>query len=287
LLFSDPECPDVPQRGPEEIVAETAIDRADRAIAALAAGLVDGLVFDCIAIPNDSVQRAASIGFTAAFRDAQPYGPEVITIDPNPGAVGKAVLAGPRYMPLSDRFASRRSRAKENDSKVRPISVLIAFGARDSANCTEAAVAGLSGLPEKPATTVILGAGAVHAGPVNARTCGLPWVRLRSCLEDMSDIYDEFHLAIGAPGVSQFERACCGLPTVLIAQNERQRPLVEKWAQTDAAVGCSAEPNDLAVVVERLLLDPDRLQVMRRHGLALVDGLGASRLADTLNRLAR
>jgi spore coat polysaccharide biosynthesis predicted glycosyltransferase SpsG len=98
----------------------------------------------------------------------------------------------------------------------------------------------------------------------------------------MTAIYKQTDLAIGAPGVSQFERACCGVPTILIAQNERQEALCGAWAATGAAMQCGPKPANVAAALKRLVSDSTEVRTMRERGLSVVDGQGAARLAAAL-----
>jgi spore coat polysaccharide biosynthesis predicted glycosyltransferase SpsG len=135
--------------------------------------------------------------------------------------------------------------------------------------------------------SVAIGAGAAHAAAVAKRASEMKHTELLPEREDLIAAYERFDFAIGAPGVSQFERACCGVPSILIAQNERQVPLARAWAKTGAAMRCDPTPDAVATAVATLPDDPATLPAMRERGLSLVDGKGAMRLAAELNnRLA-
>jgi spore coat polysaccharide biosynthesis predicted glycosyltransferase SpsG len=130
--------------------------------------------------------------------------------------------------------------------------------------------------------TVALPATAPHTSEVSTFAKDRPWVRLVDEPIDLAALYSECELAIGAPGVSQFERACCGLPTVLVPQNAKQEPLAKSWEDRGAALVCEAKSAAIAGTVVALLRDPDRLRQMSERCLSLVDGNGASRLAAAL-----
>ena len=59
---------------------------------------------------------------------------------------------------------------------------------------------------------------------------------LAVCAPDLIQICDRHDAAVGAPGMSQFERTARGLPTLLIAQNTQQVPLAMN-RDVDAVAG--------------------------------------------------
>jgi spore coat polysaccharide biosynthesis predicted glycosyltransferase SpsG len=282
-LFADPgEPPGNERENWTRIVLEEAPEYAAKATWALSLGQIDALVFDSYALDVGTVADAAAVGATIAFRDDPSYGPERITIDCNPGAVPSAsTLAGPCYMPLAPTFSDMHKQARRAER--RSLSKLaIAFGARDSSNTTAIALDAVARLSDKPQTAVALSTSALHADMVSRKIENLPWVERFPDQNAMSELYRCYDLAIGSPGVSQFERACCGVPTILLPQNDRQRPLAAAWAQTGAAICCEPEPDALAKVLTVLMNDQKRISDMRECGLNLVDGEGAKRLADEL-----
>jgi UDP-2,4-diacetamido-2,4,6-trideoxy-beta-L-altropyranose hydrolase len=89
---------------------------------------------------------------------------------------------------------------------------------------------------------------------------------------------------VGAAGTTAVQAACVGIPAVINAVVPNQ---VAQAAALDAA-GCAvvADIEDLAGTVLRLLDDPSRCDEMAAHGRALVDGQGASRVAEAVRGLA-
>jgi spore coat polysaccharide biosynthesis predicted glycosyltransferase SpsG len=268
---------------PGTVTREDSSASASKAIKAMDDGVIESLIVDSYAVPETEVNDAVKSGFTVAFRDGPPYGSESLTVDPNPGAEeAPSVLGGPAYMPLAPAFAARRRDVRMQQAASTG-SILIAFGARDSANRTMTALQALMRLPANQNVIVLLPATAPHAADVSALAKDQPWVRYVGGVIDLGSLYSDCKLAIGAPGVSQFERACCGLPTVLVAQNAKQAPLARNWEDCGAAFACEATEATIADAVAAVLRDPDRLRQMSERCLSLVDGNGAARLAAELN----
>jgi spore coat polysaccharide biosynthesis predicted glycosyltransferase SpsG len=96
-----------------------------------------------------------------------------------------------------------------------------------------------------------------------------------------------------AAGVTLAEAVCMGVPAAVWGQNERQHGILSDLALANGCFNLGLGPEvDPAVAAEALSgwLGPegqDNRQEQVRDGMALVDGLGASRVAQELWQLAR
>ncbi|HUS53573.1 MAG TPA: hypothetical protein VMY41_06160 [Thermohalobaculum sp.] len=287
VFFVDPDCPDQSpfERNRWRIVRERRRDDASSALAALANAEVGGLVIDSYALPGDTVAAAAASGFTAVFRDGGARGAEHLTIDI--GAAEEAadadVVAGPAYAPLAPCYADARRHTSAADREiVDRASILIAFGQHDSANLTAIALAAAGAVEPTPRLTCVLGASAPHMPAVEALIGSLSDAALLVSPADMIEIYLVHDLAIGAPGVSQLERMCCGLPSILMCQSAAQMPAAKAWQRRQCAELVDIDGPTLTAAASRLIADRARRRAMRQAGLSLVDGGGARRLAARL-----
>lgn len=93
-------------------------------------------------------------------------------------------------------------------------------------------------------------------------------------------------------GVTLAEALCMGVPAAVWGQNDRQHAILADLAMANGCFDLGVGPEaDLGIVREALAqwLGPegqDNRQEQVRDGMALVDGLGASRIAQELWRLA-
>lgn len=115
---------------------------------------------------------------------------------------------------------------------------------------------------------------------------------LLSDLPSLADRLMQADLAIGAAGVSAYERACLGLPTAMIELADNQRANIEAFSRAKAAIALGrAEALKLECIVRALDgLDRDALAQMRLAALGVCDGRGVKRavvslLADHKTRL--
>jgi spore coat polysaccharide biosynthesis predicted glycosyltransferase SpsG len=269
-----------------QVVAERSADGATEAIAALRQGLIGALIVDSFAVSESAIGEAVKAGFTAMFRDDRPYGPEAVAINPTPrGETAGNALVGAQFMPLSEGFSRRHQQALAATHTGRaPGSILVTFGLRDSTDRTSMVLEGLGLCERRSAVSVAVAETAQHREAVIARASSLDGVSVIRAPSDMGRLYGDFDLAFGAPGVSQFERACCGLPTILVAQNAGQEKLAADWADEGAAVHCEASLEAIARAFASLSQDIGELARIRQRGLSMVDGHGASRLAGELKK---
>jgi UDP-2,4-diacetamido-2,4,6-trideoxy-beta-L-altropyranose hydrolase len=93
-------------------------------------------------------------------------------------------------------------------------------------------------------------------------------------------------LAIGAGGATTWERFCMGLPAIVITMAPNQQLGARALADDGLIVHAGDEPElstaSIAEHVTTLSSRPSLLREMSVRGRRLVDGLGATRVADAL-----
>lgn len=246
------------------------------------------LLLDSYAINEKDIGRAASVGVIAVFRDGPPYGPEQISIDVNPSTQTRSgIFAGPAYIPLPDAFKEFHDEASNRKMKhTSEVGVLVAFGQRDSVNHTCMTVEGLLEQKIPAQITIALGSQYEHQSELNEMIADRDGIDVWHARDGLATQYGQFDLAVGGPGVSQFERACCGLPTILVSQNAKHDLLVSSWGETGCALRSDPTVEAIGGAVQLLIDNPERRMEMRARGLAIVDGKGAKRLATALSERA-
>jgi hypothetical protein len=111
-------------------------------------------------------------------------------------------------------------------------------------------------------------------------------------LPNLTQRIPDFDALWGSAGVTLAEALCMGIPAVVWGQNERQHSILADLALANGCFDLGVGPEaDLAIVRAALAqwLGPegqDNRQEQVRDGMALVDGLAASRMAQELWRLA-
>jgi glutamate-1-semialdehyde 2,1-aminomutase/spore coat polysaccharide biosynthesis protein SpsF len=197
-------------------------------------------------------------------------------------------LLGPENAILRTQFAAARSQVAARLAAKRKIErVLIAFGGTDPANGTGIALGALEATDIQQ-IDVMLGAKAAHLNAVRAQAARMgARVILMLDVAEVAAVMARADLVIGAPGTGTWERACLGLPSLLVGIAPNQKRNAETVAARGAALVCGFLPSDtedkvaaaLRANLDRLRQDPALYQRMHEAALALSDGRGAFRLA--------
>jgi UDP-2,4-diacetamido-2,4,6-trideoxy-beta-L-altropyranose hydrolase len=103
---------------------------------------------------------------------------------------------------------------------------------------------------------------------------------------DMAGIMAWADLAISAAGTTCWEIAFMGLPTVTVELAENQRRIAQSLAEagisSDAGWHSDLDTGHLTETIVRLVASADERGGMSRRGRAIVDGLGARRVSQSL-----
>lgn len=192
-----------------------------------------------------------------------------------------ALLVGPRYALLRPEFARLRAAQPPRDGGLRR--VLVSLGGADAPNHTAKVLEAL----REPALAalqvdVVVGALNPHLDALQAAVRSLPDARLHRDVDDLAERMAQADLCVGAGGTTSWERACLGLPTVVLSIADNQlRP-----ARALAAAGCAlhfeaatVSAAELGQAVALLARQPELLRAMGLAAAALTDGYGARRVA--------
>lgn len=195
-----------------------------------------------------------------------------------------AKLLGPRYALLGPEFARHRATLRPRDGNVRRL--LVSLGGVDADNHTMRVLDALDRLGLRSLEVDVVAGGAnPHARSLRERCAGHRGWRFHQATSRMAELMAEADLAVGAGGATTWERACLGLPAliVVLGENQRQAALAMKSSGcAEAVAGEEASAERLARAISDLLAAPQRLRDMARCNLELVDGLGVGRVLRAL-----
>lgn len=195
-----------------------------------------------------------------------------------PGA--RRTLAGPRFMVIDPRVASWSHASAD------ALLVVIALGGGSRIRLAQALAEHIVRLT--PRARVIVAAGFVAGGtPPSAATSSIQWLGPR---ESLVGVLSQAAVAVVAGGVTLYEAAALGVPTVAVPIVAAQRPTVRAFARAGATVSPrSTGTNDVAAIaaaVSRLMADRGRARRIAARGRRLVDGRGLGRVTRALDALA-
>ena len=199
------------------------------------------------------------------------------------------VFTGSSYALLRPSFPAARNVAlarRQENTKVERI--LVNFGLGDSNNATSLTLEALQALRPACRIDVVLGQAAPWRRDVERQVSDLPAAHLMIDVADMADLMANADLAIGAPGSSALERACLGLPSLLLIIADNQIETAEELVNQGAARLCgrqgSASAADIRATLKDVIDDSPARRQMASAAAALCDGRGAERLADALTQ---
>ena len=192
-------------------------------------------------------------------------------------------LYGPEYALLRPTFVELARRRPDRGRPVRR--VLVFLGGGDPDNLTWRVLAVLGHYSELSVDVV---AGHAHPARVSLEQwCAeRPGAKLHAAGEGFHILLAEADIAIGAGGTTTWERSCLGLPSMVLGIADNQYRVAEAVAEYGAHLylGPAGKVTDrqLAAALETLLAQPGLRRHLAERGRALVDGWGATRLADLM-----
>jgi UDP-2,4-diacetamido-2,4,6-trideoxy-beta-L-altropyranose hydrolase len=198
--------------------------------------------------------------------------------------VGKncRLLLGPSYALLRSEFARERGFSVLREAI--PQRILTFMGGVDAAGHTRKVIQAFLGLGRKDLVLeVALASTNPYLPELTTEFGATPQIEFCVDVSDMASRLRRADIAVGAGGISTWERCCLGLPSITLSIAENQ----DKGAQELGAVGATlylgrAAEADVTTIQAALqvLLNTDSLrQTMAANAARLVDGLGAERVA--------
>ena len=193
---------------------------------------------------------------------------------------------GPEYALLKPVYAQRRAQLLARDGPVRR--VLIYFGGgEDATNLTCLAVQAFQ-TPELShiQLEIVIGASYAHQSSLEELVMQHGNATIHLQLPDLADLMALADLAIGAGGVTTWERCCIGLPAIVISIAENQRPACEALS-ADNIIHYLGHVDQVTseLIRDRVLFfvkNSDLLCDISARGLKLVSGSGASKVIKIL-----
>jgi UDP-2,4-diacetamido-2,4,6-trideoxy-beta-L-altropyranose hydrolase len=206
-----------------------------------------------------------------------------------------AKLLGPKYALLREEFAELRPAALKRRSASKQLqNILISMGGADKDNvtCRILDVLSSSNLRSSIKLTVVLGQSSPHVNQVKAQLKELehPYDLLVGT-NNMAELMVEADIAFGAAGSSSWERACLGLPTILITIAENQVPAAKALNDFGAAMWIgqydSAELSDRIYNAINSLTKVATRNKFTEKNFGIADGDGCIRVTGLLGRSSK
>lgn len=197
------------------------------------------------------------------------------------------ILTGCKFALLNPQFSYYRADALANDVLSSRPKLLLSMGGIDQPNATLLVLKALAELPKlsRPLVTVLLGLRAPHYLEVKAFCLQhSDWIKHIDFVDNMAALMLQHQVAIGAPGTTSWERACLGLPSIIIPLAENQQTISRNLVAVDAAYKIERDDitDHLLSCYQKLLKNWPQL---RANNLKLCDGLGLKRVLTAIGHL--
>lgn len=196
------------------------------------------------------------------------------------------ILTGCDFALLNPLFSHKREFTLENKALPDEHKLLISLGGIDKDNVTLAVLHALSqGLASKPKVTVLLSRKAPHYEQVKlfcSQNNG--WIKHIDFVNDMAELMLTHSISIGAPGTTSWERACLGIPSIIIPLAENQLTISKNLVKAKAAI--LVQRQDIAKDLIKSYLELiKKWSDFRQNNLKICDGLGVNRVIENINNL--
>ncbi len=188
-------------------------------------------------------------------------------------------LTGAPFMLLRQEFESLRARC---EPRTKLESIFVSLGGTDPYNVTDLVLEGIRKTRLDIPVTVAMGANAPHLLDVKDKARSMSNVIVMTNARSMAALMVNADLAIGAGGVTAWERCCLGLPSLVLEIADNQKDVIHRLVLADAALEC---PIDDHAIYEAILLlhnSPEILTQMSFGASAICSGNGAQRVAQML-----
>lgn len=192
---------------------------------------------------------------------------------------------GPRYAILRPQFKKARNRLRQRNGTIRR--VLIFFGGVDLGNETSKAFLGVQ-IAGDFLVDIILGPTCPHVSATANLVKDMPNVTLHIAPDNIASLMIAADIAIGAIGVSVWERSCLGLPSIVISTAANQispaQALLDNGCIVYIGESNYVTADEIALSIKALVAEPSRVKNMSRACMGLTDGNGTNRLIRALDK---
>ena len=197
------------------------------------------------------------------------------------------LLLGPAYALLRGEFQIERKNIKKNIDGIKR--VFIFFGGSDLSNETKKAIDAIKNLNLKNVEIdVLIGNANPYSEKIIEACRDFSNISVHGEVTNIAKMLSSADLAIGAGGVTMWERCCLGLPSIVIANAANQMPGCEALSAIGGILYLGESKVCDGVLLESALRicmrSPHLLNRMSEVGLSLVDGAGIGRVANNIYR---
>lgn len=194
---------------------------------------------------------------------------------------GELVLTGMDFALLAPQFAEKRILASKRSQFTKPIKVLVTMGGVDLPNASLKVLQALISCSLDTKITVLLSERSPNFKRVAEFSNQYENITHLEFTSEMAELMLTHDVAVGAPGSTSWERACLGLPSIIIPLADNQFEISGQLQKEEVAI--KLDLNDIesnfANVFEMVVKN---WKAMHYKNLRICDGLGVKRVVETI-----
>ena len=191
-------------------------------------------------------------------------------------------LSGPAYQVLREEFLLYRKRYRPRKRLRR---ILITFGGSDPYGATLKLIKIISRLPSGLSFTLLIGPAFSHRLPAQTRPSNL---KIISSSRQMARLMSQYDLCISGFGVTAYELACLGVPTLVVGQVDRELNFIRHFCRRSGAINLGSHRYLYPGKVKKVLDSVMDFQVRKKmwsKARQTVDGRGLERIIKAIATL--
>ena len=194
-------------------------------------------------------------------------------------------LLGPKYALLRPEFSQQRENFRDRDGSIKRIFVFL--GGNDSTDDTTKVLKALQKLDRPDITVdVVIGASNKNADKIHEQFGHLPNFVFHGHIDHMAQLMGQADLAVGAGGITTWERAAISLPSIVIAlaDNQKYHSLEAARAGLVVYLGMSLDVSVQRIynVLSELVNNRAFVYFLGKQAARVCDGKGATRVKRIL-----
>lgn len=202
---------------------------------------------------------------------------------------GCRLLLGTDYTLLRPEFQSARRRRLTTAPTRAPHNMHLFFGSVDSHELTERFARVILENQPNLHISAVIGYSYPSISRLKALACRFPGrFKWQANVSSMADHIAACDVAVGAPGMTTWERACIGLPSLYFAVAQTQIAILERLHVEGfcvyAGVASEVSNDQIANSTDTFLGDVIRLRTMHERSIDAVDGKGVRRVCRAMQR---
>ncbi len=192
-------------------------------------------------------------------------------------------LLGPTYALLRKEFSEARKQLKERNGNIKKI--LVSFGGSDATNETKKTIEALKQLEFEVEVDIIVGRAYPYLESLEEALRHIENMRLHVQANNMAQLMLNADLAIGSGGSTSWERACLGLPSIVISTADNQQAIAEALALEGYQLYLGKTENVNSDAIKQAIQSLKNIffyQMLSSQSQALCDAKGVQRVAKVI-----